>query len=411
MSEQHSKISRRDFLTEASVKTGGVVLATAALAQVTPSERAHAQPKGEMKYRTLGRTNLRVSEIGCGAVDAHLIEAALERGVNYVDTSGCCYGPHEEAQVGPVVKRHREKLLVATKFNKGHFKSVRGGAPKTYVEAAEGSLRRLQTDHIDLIQLHDFDFPLLRDEELLTAVERLKRDGKVRFFGVTTHNIAGDMRRVDAAVNCDLVDTILTWINPLTTGYQEMLKKAKAKNLGVIAMKTGGSLKKPYWEKYEKHAEYRRRLEEFDQQRGDLNLFQCAIAWALEQEGVSMALVGFSNFQEIEEDVKVSGVKLTAQQRSAFERLAEAASPHVCRWCRACESACPQGLPIADILRYRMYAENYGRARARQAERLYAQLPAHPDFAACAGCRACERACPYGLRTVAQLQRAHEVLA
>jgi predicted aldo/keto reductase-like oxidoreductase len=269
----------------------------------------------------------------------------------------------------------------------------------------------LQTDHLDLIQLHDFHFPQLRDEELLTAVERLKRDGKVRFFGVTTHNIAGDMRSVDAAVNCELVDTILTWINPLTTGYQEMLKKAKAKDLGVIAMKAAGALKRPYWENYEKYPEYRRRLQEFDQQRGDLNLYQCAIAWALEQEGVSMALVGFENFQQIEEDVKVSGVKLTAQQRTAFERLAEAASPQVCRWCRACEGDCPQGLPIADILRYRRYAESYGRARAEQAGRLYAQLPAHPDFAACAHCRACERACPYGLTTVAQLQRAHEVLA
>lgn len=367
MSEQHGKIGRRVFLKEASVRAGAVALATAALTEVAPSERAHAQPKGEMKYRPLGRTKLQVSEIGCGAVDAHLIEHALDRGVNFVDTSGCCYGPHEEAQVGPVVRRHRDKLLVATKFNKSHFKSARGGAPKTYVEAAEGSLRRLQTDHIDLIQLHDFDWPQLQDDELLTAVEQLKRDGKVRFFGVATHNISGDMRRVDAAANSEMVDTILTWINPLTTGYQEMLKKAKAKGIGVIAMKAAGSLKRPSWKNYEKYEEYCRRLQEFDEQRGDLNLHQCAIAWALSPEGVSMALVGFSNFQEIEEDVKVSGVKLTAQQRGVFERLAEAASPHVCRWCQACEKDCPQGLPIADILRYRMYAENYGRARARQA--------------------------------------------
>ncbi|MFC0430943.1 aldo/keto reductase [Kutzneria buriramensis] len=150
-----------------------------------------------MQYRTLGRTGIKVSPYALGALmfatavgnpdpddAARVIHRALDAGINFVDTADV-YGDSEEV-VGRALKGRRDDVVLATKFSRptGQDPNHQGASRRWIVTAVENSLRRLQTDHIDLYQLHrpdpDTDF-----EETLSALTDLIRCGKVRAIGTS----------------------------------------------------------------------------------------------------------------------------------------------------------------------------------------------------------------------------------
>lgn len=148
-----------------------------------------------MRYRTLGGTGIRVSTYGLGALmfatsarnpdpadSARIIHKALDAGINLVDTSDV-YGDSEQV-VGQALKGRRDDVVLATKFGRplGEDPNHRGGSRRWITRAVEGSLRRLQTDHIDLYQLHVPD-PTTEVEETLSVLSDLIRVGKVRAIG------------------------------------------------------------------------------------------------------------------------------------------------------------------------------------------------------------------------------------
>src|SRR6185437_2875715 len=153
-----------------------------------------------MKYRTLGKTNLRVSVIGIGTwqlggewgkdfeqaeVDA-MFDACREVGVNLIDTAEC-YGDHtSEHLIGAAIARDRDKWVLATKFGHkflGHLKRNDERSPKDVVEQLEASLKALRTDHVDLLQYHSIADNEFDNVELQQAVIKLKQQGKVRHIG------------------------------------------------------------------------------------------------------------------------------------------------------------------------------------------------------------------------------------
>lgn len=160
-----------------------------------------------MQYRQLGRTDLRVSRIcfGCwqlsprfwGEVPVEPWEAALrtalDAGINFVDTADAYGNGHAEDCLGAVFAREpgtRDRVVLATKFY-WNFESGQGAFPDTrhdyILRACEASLKRLRTDRIDLYQIHAHD-PLTRPEDVAAALLRLRREGKVRWFGVSNLN-------------------------------------------------------------------------------------------------------------------------------------------------------------------------------------------------------------------------------
>jgi aryl-alcohol dehydrogenase-like predicted oxidoreductase len=166
-----------------------------------------------MLYRRLGQSGLTVSVVGVGCnefgrkVDAEdtraVVEAALDVGINFFDTAdiygGSAHGRSEE-YLGAALKHHRDDVIVATKFGMD-MEGVNGtdwgarGSRRYVVRAVEASLRRLDTDHIDLYQFHEPD-PATPIEETLSALDDLVRAGKVRYVG--NSNFAG-WRVADAA--------------------------------------------------------------------------------------------------------------------------------------------------------------------------------------------------------------------
>lgn len=152
-----------------------------------------------MQYRTLGRTGVQVSTLALGAMNfgaigrttqdeaTAIVDAALDGGINLVDTADM-YGQGEsEVMVGKAIKGRRDDLVLATKaaMPMGEERNHRGTSRRWLFKALEDSLRRLDVDHVDLYQVHRWD-PATSDEEALSALTDLQRAGKIRYFGSST---------------------------------------------------------------------------------------------------------------------------------------------------------------------------------------------------------------------------------
>jgi len=143
-----------------------------------------------MEYRKLGNSDLEVSAIGLGGNNfgwwadeessLAVIGKALELGINFFDTANVYGEGKSEEWLGRVLKGHRSKVVIATKF--GYEFSRSGGAAETMKDSVEGSLKRLGSDYIDLLQMHfpDITTPI---EDTMKALDELVKEGKVRAVG------------------------------------------------------------------------------------------------------------------------------------------------------------------------------------------------------------------------------------
>ncbi|HEY2314860.1 MAG TPA: aldo/keto reductase [Streptosporangiaceae bacterium] len=152
-----------------------------------------------MKYRTLGRTGIQVSPYCLGAMmfgamgnpdhddSIRIIRRALDAGINFIDTADVYSQGESEEIVGKALNGHRDDVVLATKvhYPMGDDPNHRGNSRRWIIAAAENSLRRLQTDHLDLYQVHRPD-PTVEVEETLSALSDLIHGGKVRAIGTST---------------------------------------------------------------------------------------------------------------------------------------------------------------------------------------------------------------------------------
>ncbi|WP_217253177.1 aldo/keto reductase [Streptomyces sp. AC602_WCS936] len=152
-----------------------------------------------MQYRTLGRTGVQVSSLALGAMNfgaigrttqdeaTAIVDAALEAGVNVIDTADMYGRGESEEMVGKAVAGRREDIVLATKavMPMSDERNHRGASRRWLVTELDNSLRRLGVDHVDLYQIHRWD-PTTSDEETLSALTDLQRAGKIRYFGSST---------------------------------------------------------------------------------------------------------------------------------------------------------------------------------------------------------------------------------
>ena len=152
-----------------------------------------------MQYRTLGRTGVQVSSLALGAMNfgrlgrttqdeaGAVVDAALEAGVNLIDTADMYGRGESEEMVGKAIAGRRDDIVLATKATlpMSDERNHRGSSRRWLITALEDSLRRLGVDHVDLYQIHRWD-PSTGDEETLSALTDLQRAGKIRYFGSAT---------------------------------------------------------------------------------------------------------------------------------------------------------------------------------------------------------------------------------
>jgi aryl-alcohol dehydrogenase-like predicted oxidoreductase len=152
-----------------------------------------------MQYRTLGKTGVKVSTLALGTMNfgkignttqgdvTAIVDAALEGGINLLDTADMYSAGQSEELVGKAIAGRREDIVLASKANMpmGDECNHQGSSRRWLITALEDSLRRLDVDHVDLYQIHRWD-PATSDEETLSALTDLQRAGKVRYFGSST---------------------------------------------------------------------------------------------------------------------------------------------------------------------------------------------------------------------------------
>jgi aryl-alcohol dehydrogenase-like predicted oxidoreductase len=319
-----------------------------------------------MNNRRLGRTGLKVSEICLGTmtfghqcdepVSFAIMNKAAEHGVYFIDTADVYPVPpspetsgRTEVIVGKWLKGQRHKYVVATKCRNrvGHGANDEGLSRRHIFDAVEDSLRRLQTDYIDLYQPHhvDPDTPL---DETLRALDDLVRTGKVRYLGCSNFPAWQVALALGLSAKHDWsrFESVQPRYNLLYREIEpELLPLCRDQGLGVMAYNplAGGfltgryqSLEAPppgtrfslggvtgslYRERYWHHAQLEavRELEDALKPRGRA-LIQVAVAWVLAQPGITCAIVGASKPEQLDESLAAVKVKLEADELEACNR-------------------------------------------------------------------------------------------
>jgi aryl-alcohol dehydrogenase-like predicted oxidoreductase len=370
-------------------------------------ERTAPQWKEEWKgsrvksYRRFGRTGWQVSDIvlGTGAIQGEsgekIARLALERGVNYFDTAPDYSGSGSEQAMGRAVKGLRDQVFIATKFctPEGHVPA--GASVETYTQAIEGSLRRLGTDHVDLVHIHSCDeLDRLMDPNAYEAFDRLKQQGKARFLGFSSHT-PNLIQVATQAIESGRFDVMmLAYHHGIWPRLGEIISKARREqDMGVVAMKTLKGAR------HQGLAGFRADADAYS---------QAAFKWVLSNPDVSCLVVSFFELQHVDEYLYASGRGVTPKDVTILEEYDRQIRGSYCApHCGACLSSCPAELPIADILRHRMYFEDYG--WQKEGMRLYARLDKRASV--CASCSApCLGSCPVGIDIQRRMKGAHELL-
>lgn len=381
-------MNRREFLRLGLLGTTSTVLGGSVIAdavQVYAQEQAGTFRFPAPVYRTLGRTGLKVSVVGFGAMltpEPEVIRVAFENGINYVNTARKYMSGRNEEIVGTALQGWRDKVIVATKIQT-ELNSV-----DAIVKDVEASLKALRTDHIDLIQLDANADPgrFLRSEPR-EAFTRLKQQGKVRFCGVTVHKNPTDLVNALADDKSSFFDTVLVAYN-FKSGKElgDAIARAAKAGLGVVAMKTqvGGYAT-----------------------AGALSPHQSALKWVLQNPDISLAVPGMKDLTELRQDAAVMGTPLRAADHRILSSYGAAVQPYYCQLCGSCEGGCPQGVEISSVNRSLMYAEGYRSQELALAT--YREIPRGAGAAACLDCAGCVASCVRGLDIPAKMERARRL--
>ena len=422
--------ARRSFLTSFATGTGALVAGGGAMlgrtflgwgsggqgwrrpvGEVFGGEVAKTHPSWEdswrgsrvQSYGRLGRTNWPVSDIVLGAGQirgekgTEIVELALDRGVNYIDTAPDYSASGSEEAVGRAIRdRPRESFFLATKFCTpiGHLPA--GTSVGDYKEVIYESLGRLGTDYVDLIHVHSCDdVDRLMDPNMHQAFEELRDEGKARFLGFSTHTPRLP-EVADAAIDSGKFDVMMVaYHHGIWPELDRLMAKARSEqDMGVVAMKTLKGAKH--------HG-----LEGF---RDDARSYaQSALKWVNSNPDVSCSIISFFELQHLDEYLYASGGRPDGSDVARLERYDEQIRGTYCGpHCGACLDSCPEGVPIADVLRHRMYFEDY--RSERSGIEAYAKL--ERDASICATCPApCAGSCPVGVPIQERLAGAHRLLS
>ncbi|MEK9659861.1 MAG: aldo/keto reductase [Chloroflexota bacterium] len=305
-----------------------------------------------MEYRTLGTSDLKVSVIGLGtnnfgnparitdpAVSKRVIDACLDNGINLIDTSNNYGGGHSEEHIGAALKGKREKAIIASKYN---LRDLNGQSIADRVNTSvEESLRKLQTDHLDLYQLH-FSHPEASQEQILEPLNKLVEQGKVRFIGECNYP---SWRHAQA----DHVSAQKGWARMVSSqGYYNVLRRqaelellpfCSENNVGFLPYfpLAGGWLTGKYKGTTEVPSGARRMVGQlqgneraeavldgltiFAKERG-YTVLDLAFAWLLAHPAVSSVIAGAMNPEQVASNAAAARWVMTKEERAEVDAIA-----------------------------------------------------------------------------------------
>ena len=290
------KWNRRDFIVKPIVWVG-----TASVLSRTDLLRAsatHQTLAAAVLQRTLGKTGLSLPVVSMGVMNADvpgLLRRAYELGIRHFDTAAGYQNGRNEEMVGQVIKEMgvRDKVIISTKQpSRNRSKNV-AEAKQQFVEAVEASLRRLQMDHVDILYHHAVDsVEDAQAEGPLEALQSLKKEGKTRFIGLSTHKTVDVLSEATRLNLFDVGLVMLNYTMAHDAGILSTIEKAAKSGMGIVAMKTqaGGTVKPD--------AKLPKVLPVVSQ--------TALLKWVLNHEYVATAIPGFSTYEHLEQDFSVA---------------------------------------------------------------------------------------------------------
>jgi predicted aldo/keto reductase-like oxidoreductase len=259
-------------------------------------------------------------------------------------------------------------------------------------EIIDKSLKRLQTDYVDVLFVHDIrDKKWLTNETILSFLETLKKKGKVRFVGVSLHDGRIFIDVADELAKLTFYDVLLAWVNFLSSPEEiEALRRVRKKNIGVVAMKTqtGG---------YE------------EESTATLTPHQATLAWALSQDFVDCAVPGMKNMKELIENVGAVGRRMNWSDRKILHSYHQSIMQKYCTMCAKCLPGCDNVTDILSINRALMYYEGY--RDLEQAQQTYRQLTNRENACSCIECSSPTCRCVNGVKIAQRMKYAHSLFA
>ena len=322
-----------------------------------------------MNYVRLEKTGLEAAVISFGGIpiqrgDAQntkqVVDKLEELGINSIDTARG-YTVSEE-YLGQALKGRREKFILATKSMARDYESMK--------RDIDISLSNLQTDYIDLYQIHnlslkDFD-QVFGENGAFKALTEAKAAGKIGHIGATAHSVEAMDKFVDEY--SDVIETLMFPYNIVETQGHEVLRRAREKGIGTIAMKplAGGNLDEPH----------------------------LALRFIAASGVCDISIPGMGSVEEVEQNAAVAGQlsPLTQEELEQVEQVRRELGNNFCRRCNYC-APCTAGISIPSAFLFVNYIRKYGLSDWPRAR--YASLDKHASD--CIGCGVCETRCPYEL--------------
>ena len=326
-----------------------------------------------MEKRILGKTNFEVSVVGFGGIPAQrldkeqvleLLTEAYKQGMNFIDTARG-YMASEELLGYALEKLGRDKFYLATKSMSRTYEGI--------IDEFNLSLSLLRTDYIDLYQFHniktfeEYD-RIMENDGAYRAVKELQEQGKIKEIGITSHS----KEVLDMAIDTDLFTTIQYPYNAVENQGEDLFKKAKDKNIGVIVMKplAGGAISK-----------------------GEL-----AIRYILDNPNITIAIPGMDSVTQINQNARagIDRREMTEEERDRLAKEASTLGDEFCRRCGYC-LPCPQGIDIPTNFLMEGYYTRYNLKEWAQ-DRYEGLSPRADD------CIECGSKCPYDLPIIKMLK-------
>lgn len=388
-------IGRRDFMKSSLAGFGGLFF----LPPLDMKQEVRVvETKGKEKklvYRTLGKTGLKLPVINMGVMltdNPNLIRAALDSGILLLDTAHGYMGGRNEEVIGSVIKdRPRDSYYIASKVwlpqdrTKGLF--TEGATTAEFLRRLDLSLKRLGVDHVDILHLHGVSRKeSVVFEPVLKAFEKAKKDGKIRFSGVSTHGNEPEV--IHAAADSKAYDVILTAYNFKQKHYVEVrnaIARASQAGVGIIGMK---AIRGAY------------------QHPPTIKNVKASLKWILQDPNVHTIIPGFTTFEHLKTDLSImEDLNLTEPEKIELQKEASLRGSY-CQGCGQCLGQCPKNLPIPDLMRAYMYTYDY--RNLAHAQDLIVSLNL-PDKV-CEDCSDCPVKCSIGfnvpkkIRDVARLK-------
>ena len=318
--------SRNDLSRRAFIGAGsGALVGAAALGGLPgsaggPAEMNSSDDLGPIPRRPFGKTGEKVSILGFGTANmgeappsgeecAAVFSEAIDRGINYMDTARI-YGNAEDA-MGKVLKTRRDKVFLVTKC----FTDTRKEAEESF----ETSLRKMGVDHVDLLHLHSTGD---RDLEQVLApggvwdyLLKMKEQGKTRFIGITGHSMPEKFLHMLDTNQVDAMMVAMNFVDRNIYGFEDkVLPRARELGVGVMAMKVYGGIRGGF-----RYVKQRR-----PSQMNAMYL-QLAVRYALGLEGVSGAVIGGHDIEELHQNIRyvLNAPKLSSAELAALKSTGE----------------------------------------------------------------------------------------